>query len=282
MFDSNIAYLDIFKWNVHKNFWLLVHPFFLTGVENFGYLSGIPFIVKGVQITPVKSYLNAGIDKKRIYDENKNKVGIYCWTNLTNNNCYVGSSSDLRKRLSWYFRFNHLNKLAESSVSLICRALLKYGYSKFRLDILEYCDANLLIDREQYYIDLLKPKYNILLVAGSSLGYKHSKDTIAKLIGRNLSLEHLTNLKKHLTNHNTSAEQWSKAKARMLKINEYKRIGIEVLDTKTKETTKYSSIHQPANAIGCSHSTIVKARKVSLEKGIEILIKRRFIIQINK
>lgn len=84
------------------------HPWFITIflgdeayiVNNICYLSGIPFIVNGVNIIPVKSYLNADLDKKLVYDENKNKKGIYILTNLTNNKCYIGSSSDLRKRFS--------------------------------------------------------------------------------------------------------------------------------------------------------------------------------------
>jgi hypothetical protein len=46
----------------------------------------------------------------------------------------------------------------------IDRALLKYGYwpkpakaLNFKLDILEYCEKSHLIEREQYYLDLLKP-----------------------------------------------------------------------------------------------------------------------------
>lgn len=35
------------------------------------------------------------------------------------------------------------------------KALLKYGHSEFRLDILEYCDSNEVLKREQYYLDLL-------------------------------------------------------------------------------------------------------------------------------
>ena len=54
---------------------------------------------------------------------------------------------------------------------------MKYGHSNFRLDILEYCDKESLIKREQYYIDLLKPEYNILKVAGSRLGSKQSLKT---------------------------------------------------------------------------------------------------------
>jgi group I intron endonuclease len=100
------------------------------------------------------------------------------WVSLKDNKCYVGSSSNLSKRFSWYFSFNNLNKVLENSTSIIARALLKYGYSGFRLYILEYCDAEQLIAREQYYINLLSPQYNILQVAGSSLGTKLSEATL--------------------------------------------------------------------------------------------------------
>jgi len=65
--------------------------------------------------------------------------------------------------------------------SVISNSLLKYDYFKFSLDILEYCDSNILIKREQYYIDILYPEYNILKIAGSRLGSKHSVDTLLKL-----------------------------------------------------------------------------------------------------
>jgi len=56
-----------------------------------------------------------------------------------------------------------------------CRALFKYGYSNFSLEILEYCLVSDLLKREDYYIKQLKPDYNILQEAGSSLGYKHTE-----------------------------------------------------------------------------------------------------------
>lgn len=55
----------------------------------------------------------------------------------------------------------------------ICRALIKYGYSSFRLEILEYCDPDKRFDRENFYINECKPEYNILKFAytmPSSLG----------------------------------------------------------------------------------------------------------------
>jgi hypothetical protein len=53
-----------------------------------------------------------------------------------------------------------------TSNSRIYRALLNEGYGSFILEILEYCDKNILIEREQYYIDLIKPEYNIQSIAG--------------------------------------------------------------------------------------------------------------------
>jgi group I intron endonuclease len=59
--------------------------------------------------------------------------------------------------------------------------LLKYGYSKFKLEILKYCSPAACLKWEQLYIDLLKPEYNILKTAGSLLGYKHSEQSLAKM-----------------------------------------------------------------------------------------------------
>jgi len=49
-----------------------------------------------------------------------------------------------------------LSKLS-TIISIIYSALLKHGYVNFSLDILEYCEINVLIEREQYYLNLLKP-----------------------------------------------------------------------------------------------------------------------------
>src|SRR5688572_20856885 len=67
------------------------------------------------------------------------------------------------------------------SKSHILSAIQKYGLSSFSLEILEYCDSSDLINREQYYIDLLKPEYNILQIAGSSIGKLHRDETKIKI-----------------------------------------------------------------------------------------------------
>lgn len=99
---------------------------------------------------PLISYLNLTI-KSHIFQENKNKSGIYRWNNLITKKSYVGSVINLIRRLRQYLSINHLNSTLLRSRSFICTSLLKYGYSNFSLDILEYCDSNILIKREQYY-----------------------------------------------------------------------------------------------------------------------------------
>lgn len=58
---------------------------------------------------------------------------------------------------------------------------MKYGHSNFTLEILEYCASSEVISREQYYLDLLKPEYNLLFTAGSRLGSKQSEEAKAKI-----------------------------------------------------------------------------------------------------
>jgi LAGLIDADG DNA endonuclease family protein/NADH-ubiquinone oxidoreductase (complex I) subunit 5/GIY-YIG catalytic domain-containing protein len=143
---------------------------------------------------PVKIYKNADLafgwsqlkvslrlDKVRILQEDKGKCGVYRWTNLTNGNSYIGSSVNLERRLKGYFSIYLLESEIKNGRSMINSALLKYGYSNFTLEILEYCDSSEVVTREQYYLDLFKPEYNILSTAGSWLGSKHSEEAKAKM-----------------------------------------------------------------------------------------------------
>lgn len=83
--------------------------------------------------------------------------------------------------------YSNFSYLVKANYMLICKALLKQGYSGFRLEILEYVQTNqenskkFLLEREQYYFDTLKPEYNILKIAGSSLGHVQSDKTKALL-----------------------------------------------------------------------------------------------------
>jgi group I intron endonuclease len=127
-------------------------------------------------VVPVMIYTNADIQKQSITKDNKGKSGISRWVNKASGKTYVGSSTLLHIRFSQYFSLAHLNRYGSMAIN---KALLKYGYSGFKLEILEYCEPSQCIEREQYYLDLFEPEYNIFKTAGSSLGYswKLSEET---------------------------------------------------------------------------------------------------------
>ena len=96
----------------------------------------------------------AGMTKKKVKqvllkdhsggeEENKNKSGIYCLTNKSTpprrsapnhghggerSDFYIGQSSNLSARFRNYYNVSYL---ASKGNLIICRALIKYGYSNF-------------------------------------------------------------------------------------------------------------------------------------------------------
>lgn len=129
------------------------------------------------EVEPVLIYTNPDEHKGLIAKQNKGKSGVYRWVHKNSGKCYVGSSSMLNDRFRRYFNHSYLSS-SKRGASLICKALLKYGYAGFRLEILEYCPSSIVLDREQFYIDKLNTEYNILKIAGSNLGYKHSEGSL--------------------------------------------------------------------------------------------------------
>ena len=105
------------------------------------------------------------------------KTGIYKITNPITNDFYIGSAINIEKR--WQTHRDTLKRKKHKNIHLQ-RAYDKENIS-FIFEILELCDKNTLIEREQSYIDNLKPKYNICRQAKSSLGVKRSEETKKKL-----------------------------------------------------------------------------------------------------
>ena len=132
-------------------------------------------------IAPIKVYSNTDTMKQDIIRENYKKAGIYRWINNENNYSYIGSSINLSNRLRLYFNYDFISEKSNNK-SMIHDTLVKYGYSKFTLEILEYCDVSSVLEREQYYLDALNPKYNILKIAESLTGFKHSNESILKRV----------------------------------------------------------------------------------------------------
>ena len=140
---------------------------------------------------------DSDLDKERIILDNKNKAGVYQFINLLTEESYVGSSTNLSVRFRQYYNYNYISSPARGK-SVIYLSILRNGYSNFSLTILEYCEIKDCINREQFYIDLIKPSMNILQMAGSSLGFKHSEETKALISLANSGINHSLYGKKHL------------------------------------------------------------------------------------
>lgn len=133
-------------------------------------------------------------EKRDIYRELRKKSGVYMFINNVNKEIYIGSSLNLTRRMASYYYYTNSDK---SSSMVIIRAMKKYGLENFSLGILEFCkqDYNLCLNLEQKWLDHYKPKYNVLSVAGSSFGFKHS-------LSPEGGLETIANLKKMLSKEN--------------------------------------------------------------------------------
>jgi group I intron endonuclease len=90
--------------------------------------------------------------------------------NNINGKSYIGSAVDLSRRFNEHFRGGNNSNIP------LQKAFKKYGLSNFSFEVLEYCNEDELISKEQYYFNCFNPEYNIFKVAGNSLGYKHSTD----------------------------------------------------------------------------------------------------------
>lgn len=107
------------------------------------------------------------------------KSGIYQILNTVNGKKYIGSSKDVVKRLG-----GHKNTLKKGthSNSHLQSAFKKYGLDNFVYSVLEVCDEQVLIEREQWHIDTsgVKNLYNILPRAYSLVGRKINEEQIKK------------------------------------------------------------------------------------------------------
>ena len=128
-------------------------------------------------------------------------------------------------RLRNYFKVSFLSH-STRKMMVINKALMKYGYSKFKLEILEYCDPKELVEREQYYMDFLSPEYNVLKTAYSSLGYKHTEDTLVKI------------------------------RSNLEKLNLSKSVKVKVTNLETNVLTEYVSLREAAKSLNTNKTTL--------------------------
>lgn len=105
--------------------------------------------------------------------------GVYQIINQMNGKRYIGSTVSFRRR--WAEHLKHLRHGVHANRHL-GRSFERYGEAAFIFSVLEPIDNPCqFIVREQHYLDMLKPEYNILPMAGSPLGCHRSSETCMRM-----------------------------------------------------------------------------------------------------
>lgn len=193
---------------------------------------------------------------------------------MINGKRYIGSAENLTNRLTNYFSISYLKDQNKRYNSKIYRAILKYGFNNFSLEIILYCKIEDLLEREKHYIDLLIPEYNISLETGAPMrGRKHSKETLKKMsasqkalnrIGENHPMFGLTGQASPLYGRDKPEGSGRPSQQ------------ISVIDKKTNQTTTYDSMREAARALDLPRSSITdyfKQNQVKPYKGRYIFTK---------
>ena len=123
--------------------------------------------------------------------------------------------------------------------------------------------------REQYYLDKLKPEYNILKIAGSKLGSKHSKATKVQISVNNTGKNHPFFGKYHSLESRIKIGE--SLKSRIIINNKSKIIGLEtrlklsvrsrgvcvkVFESSKNLINEFPSITSVANYFNISNRTV--------------------------
>lgn len=117
-------------------------------------------------------------ENKQKYFSQKQKGGVvYKITNKIDGKFYIGSTNNLMKR--YYTHIYDIRSDRKTCVKLI-RAVNKYGEKNFKFEIICECSTKEVLKFEQKYLNILKPHYNVAIIAGSNLGIKRTEEVKLK------------------------------------------------------------------------------------------------------
>lgn len=214
------------------------------------------------------------------------KSGIYQITNILNGKFYIGSAVDLNQRKGIHFynlkNNKHGNPHLQSSYN-------KHGKDNFVFEIIEECVVEILLLREQYYIDILKPNYNIRLVAKSNLGLKFSAESSEKKRMASTGKKHSEETKKKMSEAHKKREprkpvseetkfKMSIAQKRVIRKPLSEETKRKIINTQSKP---FNMIRMSDNTIKKSFNSVREASeylgvdKAAATKGINRVLKNK-------
>ncbi len=135
---------------------------------------------------------------------------VYKIFNKINNHCYIGSTVKSKSR--WRGHAKDLNNKRHHSPYLQ-RAWNKYGENNFKFEIIEeILDKSRLIEREQYYFDVLKPEYNMCRPGADpkKLSEAHKNQKPWNKGKKNVYNHTIETKKKMSESHNGLHNKWTK------------------------------------------------------------------------
>ena len=204
---------------------------------------------------PFRVYLNPDKEKDLIVNENKGRTGVYRWVHIESGKSYIGSSNKLNIRFKQYFNYNHISYPKRNLI--IYKALLKYGYAGFRLEILEYCDPSMAIEREQFYFEKFSPEYNILKVAGSPLGYRQS-EAAKKLISIASKNREVSESARDLRREALLGKNFDNERIEKMRLSNTLRKPVVVTNMETGEILEFFSMTDCGEYLGLSRVSVKK------------------------
>lgn len=92
-------------------------------------------------------------------------IGIYQIRNKTTDQAYIGSSKDINNR---WRNHKQMLRLDQHHCIHLQRAWNKYAELNFIFEVIEVCNEENLLVREQHYLDVVEKKYNSSPIAGRS------------------------------------------------------------------------------------------------------------------
>lgn len=201
--------------------------------------------------------------KKLKFKEFSGKSGIYKIRSTIDKRIYIGSAKDLYDRIK-----RHINQLKSGTHHncLLQRFWNKYGQHSLAVEVMEFCEKDKLIEKEQFWIDstkCLQPiGFNIVPIVNGGFPFNHSEETKAKISKANkgkpspmTGKTHTKEVKQRMSKSKKllNFKPPNRVKVRLIKING----DIETFDSLSDGALKYdiqvSTIHN--NLKGLSKTT---------------------------
>jgi len=208
---------------------------------------------------------------------------IYKISNMIDDRIYIGSTINIKGRWTEHKRKLSMNKHENIHLQ---RFVNKYGINSIYFDIIEEVDNNVLLSKEQHYIDVTKNKFNIAICSSAPMfGKNHSIESLKKI---SLSSSGINN-----PMYGKKRPSWLIDKLIMISKNR-----IQTKDEKIKRLINLSnrleliiqkdniihycfSVHHASKIIKVSHQAVSKALKNNT-KSNGWMIKKSNIIFYNK